>query len=86
MECSPGGQREQADGQEVGGDPGDDQQVEDLVIAEGGRQGVGAAQGPAMSRKIIAWSSRRMRRRAGVLQVTRWYRALTPNRAETEAA
>jgi hypothetical protein len=39
-----------------------------------------------MSRKIIAWSSRRIRRRAGVVQVMRWYRALTPNRADTEAA
>jgi hypothetical protein len=39
-----------------------------------------------MSRKIIAWSSRRMRRRAGGVQVTRWYRALTPNRAGTEVA
>jgi hypothetical protein len=39
-----------------------------------------------MSRKIIAWSSQRMRRRAGVVQVLRWDRALTPNRADTEAA
>jgi hypothetical protein len=29
----------------VGGDPGDHQQVEDLVVAEGGRGRVGAAQG-----------------------------------------
>src|SRR6266536_919258 len=39
-----------------------------------------------MSRKIIEWSSRRMRRRAGPVQVTRWYRALTPNRADTDTA
>jgi hypothetical protein len=39
-----------------------------------------------MSRKIIEWSSRRMRRRAGSVQVTRWYRALTPNKVDTEAA
>jgi hypothetical protein len=31
---SLGGQREQADGREVGGDPGDHQQVEDLVVAQ----------------------------------------------------
>jgi anti-anti-sigma factor len=40
---SAGGQGEQADGQEVGGDPGDDQQVEDLVVAEDRRHRVGAA-------------------------------------------
>src|SRR5215211_4191111 len=38
-----------------------------------------------MSRKIIAWSSRRMRRPAGVVQVTRWYRALTSNGADSHA-
>src|SRR5574341_706990 len=39
-----------------------------------------------MSRKIIEWSSRRMRRRTGPVQVTRWYRALTPNSADTDTA
>jgi hypothetical protein len=34
----------QADGQELGGHAGDDQQVEDLVVAEHGRSRVGAAQ------------------------------------------
>jgi hypothetical protein len=41
---SAAGQCVQADGQEVGGDnPGEDQQVEDLVVAEHGRCRVGAA-------------------------------------------
>src|SRR5919198_4349235 len=39
---SADGDREQADGQEVGGDPGDHQQVEDLVVAEHGRHRVGS--------------------------------------------
>jgi hypothetical protein len=42
---SAGGQREPADGHEVGGDSGDDQQVEHLVVAEHGRDRVGTAQG-----------------------------------------
>jgi hypothetical protein len=42
---------------------------------------------PAISRKIIEWSSRRIQRRAFCdAHVTRWYRALVPNSAATLTA
>ena len=42
---------------------------------------------PAMSRKIIEWSSRRIHRRTlGVRQVTRWYSALVPSRPARPSA
>ena len=34
MDCHPGGHGEPADGQDVGGGTGDDQQVEDLAVAK----------------------------------------------------
>jgi hypothetical protein len=41
---------------------------------------------PAISRKIIEWSSSRIRRRAFGVGVTRWYSAPVPNGAATLTA
>ena len=41
---------------------------------------------PAISTKIMEWSSRRIQRLAAGRQVTRWYRALVPSSADTAPA
>src|SRR5678815_4357368 len=52
MDCHPGGHSEPADGQDVGGGTGDDQQVEDLAVAKDRQPHRGGCM-----KKVTSWAA-----------------------------